>query len=811
MFSSDFKTIVKIRNLRSCVSLWHQWTKLRLRSAFSVNRSLGTECCCVILFWAMKFSPPPPVHFNWWTLYPKFRVYGTAAILSRLAKFIVYLRFARWQRAVVLARSCNSQASIIQQAQLSSFMCKHFMAWVQTHCAYLNGCRSIKSRYWKLYRSRVHAQTRLRALCILVNDRLLSSAIDFFALAVFGKHDVVLGCIPARVASRITKSFLLPDNECVLYARVQKLILRRLLQGMMRCWLLYMLACKRRRLFDKRIFFSCWRSFVHSAQLYREQSKRRHEQLQRLCSISQRVDKRMKFMALRHLHALCRDRRIVFASVASLSSRLQVICCVKTLQTVSNHNLAIFRATSKFRLKKACGVLRPIWRAWNLLVSERAHRKIWDRRESDAAFQTWLNNVADMRQRIIALEVLRTRVLASSKRLSFTSWQALVESSNLKRSAGEAFFKDRFAVLMRKLFVSWRVTVLRMKWDRALLASCFRKWRSAVVRRNKHVLSLKSMLSRISAKIVCNVLESWRAWFLMRAHRRVIGRKIECKRFTLVSSRHFSRWSALSAQAVSKMKEQYQDALIFRAEVLLRAFFMRWRLVRVHVMDCAQRSLTSIARHCVCRFLSRWRAHVTSMIMRRLQTMACYALAHRTLVVSSFRQWRLFAFSHSHVQRRVSAPDVASALAQSGRALLSNMTESQRQRVMLLPRVLQVAFVWYSQRGGNNLRESILSCSVDHGSLDDADGDSSSGSSVQEMQPLSISQLFSSQVSAGPAPWRSETFLEWHLPSFGAKTSFKMAEVSSRHAEPAASQAPRHRAAQLQQMLEELYGKGESP
>jgi hypothetical protein len=808
----DFIKMTNIRNLRFCMSHWHRWTKFRVRSAFSVNRSLGTESCCAILFWAMKFSHPPPVHFNWWTLYPKFRVYGTAAILSRIAKFIVYLRFARWKRAIVLARSCNSQAIVLQQAQSFSLVCKHFMAWCQAHCAYLKGCKSITSRCWKVYRSKIRAQTRLRALFNLVNNRLLSASFDFFALAVFGRDQVVLAKIPCCIASRITKSFLLPDDDSMLYVRMQKFVLRRFLQSMLRCWSMVMLVCKSRRLVDKRTYFSCWRSFVHSAQQYREQAERRHEQLKRLCSISQRVDKRMKFVTLRHFQALCRDRQNVFASVASVSLRLRVLSCVKTFQAVSRRNLAIFRASLKLRLQVACGVLRPVWRAWNLIISEKAHRKIWDRRESDAAFHTWLNHIMEMRQRTNALEVLHLRVLASRKHYLFTFWQALVESAKMKTLASEKFFKNILVLVLRKSFVSWRFSVFRLKWDHAVLLSCVRKWRVFVRLRIEHISSLKSLTNRNSRKMACRVLKTWRAWFLLRSHRRVISRKIECKRFMLILSFCFYRWSALSAEVASQMREQYQEALIFRAEVLVRAFFMRWRLVRIYLMDCTQKSLSSIARHRVSMFFSRWFSLTTSMIMQRLQTIACAALAHRNMLTLSFRLWRLFAFSHSHITRRVAAPDVASALAQSGRAVLSNMTLSQRHRVMLLPRVLQIAFFWFSQRGGSNIRESLLSSSADHGSHLNSDSDSnSSGSYGQGRSPLSMSQLFSSQSSLGPTSRRSETTLEWHLPSFGAKTSFQIAELSARKTDVSASQGPQHRAAQLQQMLEELYGKSQSP
>jgi len=83
----------------------------------------------------MKFCPSPPIHFNWWTLYPKFRVYGTSAILSRTAKFIVYLRFARWRRAVALTRACISQAAVFQQSRSSAFTCMHFTSWFQAHYA----------------------------------------------------------------------------------------------------------------------------------------------------------------------------------------------------------------------------------------------------------------------------------------------------------------------------------------------------------------------------------------------------------------------------------------------------------------------------------------------------------------------------------------------------------------------------------------------------------------------------------------------------------------------------------------------------
>jgi hypothetical protein len=803
--------MLKIRHLRACASYWRQWTKLRLRSALSVNRSLGTESCCAIMFWAIKFSNPPPVHFNWWTLYPNFRVYGTAAILSRIAKFIVYFRFARWKRAVVLARSCSSQAVVLQQTHSFSFVCKHFTAWFQSHGAHLKGCKLIKSRHWKVYRSRVHAQIRLRALFLLVNGRLLSAAFDYFALAIFGKDAVILANIPVHISSRITKSFLLPDDDCIWYARIQKLILRRLLLGMLRCWFLLLLACKRRRSLDKRNHFSFWRSFVHSAQHYREQAKRRHEQLSRLCSISQRVDKRMKFMALRHLHALCRDRRTVFASVASASSRLQVLCFIKTLRAVSSHNLAFFHASSNLRLKVACSVLRPVWRAWHLVISERFHRKIWDRRESDAAFHNWLNNITEIRQRTIALQALRLRVFKSRKQISFTLWRALVKCSYLKLSACENFLKHRFALLLRKFFVSWRFSVFRLKWDHSLLLTCVFKWRVDVRRRSELELSLKSMISHKCNKIKYDVLETWRAWILLRLHRRIIGRKIETKRFSVIVSRCLSRWSALTAQMASKMKEQYQDALIFRAEVLLRAFFMRWRLFRLHLRNCAQKSLSSIARHRVSMFFSRWFAHASSVIMRRLQMLACTALAHRNSAISSFRLWRLFAFSHSHSIRHVTAPDVASALVQSGRALLSNMTELQRHRVMLLPRVLQIAFVWFCQRDGSNSRESLLSSSADHASHNSDSDSSSSCSSGRGRSPLSMSQLFAPQASQGLSTRRFQPSLEWHLPSFRAKTSFNICEVSSRYTGMSASQAPQHRASQLQHMLEELYGKSLSP
>jgi len=139
--------IVKIRFLRLCLTDWLQWTKLRLRSALS-----GTESCRAILFWVMKFCPPPPIRFNWWTLYPKFRVYGPAAILSRTAKFIGFLRFARWRRAVVLARSCCAQAAVLHQARSSAFVCTHFTMWFLAHDAQRKGCTAIRTFYWRIFR-----------------------------------------------------------------------------------------------------------------------------------------------------------------------------------------------------------------------------------------------------------------------------------------------------------------------------------------------------------------------------------------------------------------------------------------------------------------------------------------------------------------------------------------------------------------------------------------------------------------------------------------------------------------------------------
>jgi hypothetical protein len=804
--------MAKIRLLRSCLADWHEWKKLRLRSALSVNRSLGTESCRAILFWAMKFCSSPPIHFNWWTLYPKFRVYGTAAILSRTAKFIAYLRFVRWQRAVVRGRSCYAQATVLHQAHIFSFVSKHFTSWYQQHYAHRKGCKSMRLLYWKIFRSRSQAQIRLRALRSLVNARLLSSAIDYFALAVFRKDNVVLAHIPDRVVRRIARSFLLPDNDCVLHAPMQKYVLRRLLQGMIRSWLLFMFACQRRRLLDRRNFFFTWRLFVHSAQNYREEAGRRHEQLQRLCSISQRVDKRLKCMALRHLHALCQHRRNVFSVVASASSRFQVLCCIKTLRAVSRHNLAVFRSSAKLRLRVACCLLRPIWRGWNRLVSERAHRKLWDRRECDSAFQCWLSNATDSKQRRAALEVLQLRVVCSRNRYFFAHWQGVVESSVLKQSASESFFKDRRALQLKKLFVTWRYWVFRLKWDHLLVSSCCRTWRGVVKKRNERVLVLKSMLTHILNEMKNHVFKSWRDWQLMRLRRRTMGRKIESKRSTSVSSNFFSRWSAITQQARARTQEQYQDALIFRSEVLVRAFYMRWRQLQAHLIDCAMKSLASIARRRILTCYSLWSANTTASMTLRLRKMACTALALRNLVISSFRLWRLFAFSHSHVKRHVAASDVASAVAHSGRAMLSSMTASQRSLVMLLPRVLQVAFAWFSQQGSNNIRASLLSCSADRGFRDDSlDGDSSSHSG-DGSTPLSISQLFASQASSNSAiQTQSEPSLEWHRPNFGAQTSFKIAEVSSRNVHASSSQTPQARAAQLQQMLDELYGKSESP
>jgi hypothetical protein len=801
--------MVKIRILRSCVSDWHQWKKLRLRLSLSVNRSLGTESCRAILFWAMKFCSSPPIHFNWWTLYPKFRVYGTAAILSRTAKFIAYLRFARWQRAVVRGRSCDAQATVLQQAYTLSFAFKHFTSWCQEHFAYRKGCKSIRSRYWKIFRRRAQAQTRLRALYSLVNARLMTSAMDYLALAVFGKDTVVMAEIPIRVASRVAVSFLLPDSDSLLHAPIQKYILRRLLQSMIRSWSLIMLACKRRRLLDKRNHFYSWCLFVQSAQHYREEAARRHEQLQRLCSISQRADKRLKCMTLRHLHALCQHRRNVFGAVANASSHFQVLCTVRTLHAVARHNLAVFRATAKLRLKVTCDFLRPVWRAWKQLLMERAHRKLWDRRESDAAFQCWLNNAADIKQRKSALEVLQQHVFRSRNQFIFASWQGFVKSSISKESASHNFFKDRLALRLRKLFISWHFSVFRMKWDHVLVSLCCRTWRGVVKKRNERVLALASLLSDNLNKIMSRILQSWRAWCLLRLRRRVMRRKIESKRVTLVSSVFFLRWTSMTEQALSKMKAKCQDALLYRSEVLLRAFFMRWQYLLTRRMDCVLKSLKSIARHVKSRFFSLWCFSATAAMTRRLRTMACAALASRNVVICSFRLWRLFAFSHSHVKRRVAASDVASALAHSGRAVLSNMTASQKSRVMCLPRVLQVAFVWFSQRDSKTLRASLLSCSADGSRDDSCDSDISSTSGDSR---LSMSELFASVASVNPAiPSRRESSLEWHRPNFGAQTSFNVAEVSSRNMHTSSSQAPQARAAQLQQMLDELYGKSESP
>jgi hypothetical protein len=801
--------MVKIRILRSSVSNWHHWKKIRLRLSLSVNRSLGTESCRAILFWAMKFCSSPPIHFNWWTLYPKFRVYGTAAILSRTAKFIAYLRFARWQRAVVRGRSCDAQATVLQQAVTLSFVFKHFTSWCQEHFAYRKGCKSIRSRYWKIFRRRAQVQTRLRALYNLVNARLMTSAMDYLALAVFGKDNVVVGKIPIRVASRIAKSFLLPDVDSVLHAPIQKYILRRLLQGVIRSWLLIMLACKRRRFLDKRNHFSSWCLFVHSAQQYREEAARRHEQLQRLCSISQRVDKRLKCLTLRHLHALCQHRRNVFIAVANASSHFQVLGTIKTLHAVTHHNLAVFRASAKLRLKVMCDMLRPVWRAWKHLFMERAHRRLWDRRESDAAFQSWLNNAADIKQRKSALEVLQQRVLRSRNHFFFLSWRGIVDGSISKQSASDSFFKGHLALRLRKLFITWHFSVFRLKWDHVLVSSCCCAWRGVVKKGTARVLAFKSLLSDNLNRIMSRILKSWRAWCLLRLRRRVLCRKIESKRMTLVSSVFFFRWTALTEQAASKMKQKCQDALLYRSEVLLRAFYMRWQHLFTHRMHCVLKSLVSISRHVKSRFFFLWSFSATAAMTSRLRTVACAALASRNAVISSFRLWRLFAFSHSHVKRHVAASDVASALAHSGREMLSHMTASQRTRVMSLPRVLQVAFVWFSQRDSKNMRASLLSCSADRGSRDDScDGDSSS-TSGESRSRLSISELYASQASVMPP--RREPAMEWHRPNFGAQTSFNISEVSSRNMQTSSYEAPQARAAQLQQMLDELYGKSDSP
>lgn len=819
---SDFKLMVKIRILRSCLADWHQFKKHRLRAALSVNRSLGTESCRAILFWAMKFCSSPPIHFSWWTLYPKFRVYGTAAVLSRTAKYIAYLRFARWQRAVVRGRSCSAQAAVLQQAQTFSFVCKHFYSWFQAHYAYRKGCKSIRLFYWKIFRARILAQTRLRSLLRLVNARLMCSAIDYFALAIFVKGNVVMDSIPIRVASRVATSFLLPDNDCGVHAPMQKFILRRLLRSMMQSWLMLMIACKRRRSLDKRSYFCCWRFFVQSAQHYRQEAGRRHEQLQRLCSISQRVDKRLKCVTIRHLHALCHHRRNIFAAVASASSRFQVLCCVKTLRTVTRRNLAVVLAVAKLRLRVACEFLRPVWRSWNHLLFEKAHRRLWDRRESDAAFHIWLSNAADMKQRRLALEILQQRMLHSRKRCFFASWLDLARISMSKQCAGVSFLKDRIALRLRRLFVSWRFSVFRLKWDHVLVSSCWRMWKGAGRKRNERAVALKSLHLRNLNKITSRVIESWRDWHVLRSQRCMMCQKITSKRLSLTSSHFFSLWSLLTEQSISKMQEKCQDALIFRSEVLLRAFYMRWRHLRTQIFDCMQQVLMSVARHRILRFFSIWSANTTAVIDRRLQKMACAALASRNAVISSFRLWRLFAFSHSHVKRHVVASDVASALAHSGRAMLSQMTATQRARVMLLPRGLQVAFVWFSQRSSRSLPPTasttttyLATSSVVRGSRADSwGGDSSSSgggsSGGEERSPLSISQLGAPRVNIA-ARSRTQPSLDWHRPSFGAQTSFKIDDVSSRNMEMSSSQPPQARAAQLQQMLDELYGKSESP
>ncbi len=813
MFDSvtDFQNIVKIRVLRICLSDWRQWTKLRLRSSLSVNRSLGTESCRAILFWAMKFCPLPPIHFNWWTLYPKFRVYGTAAILSRTAKFIAYLRFARWQRAVVRARSCSSQATVMQQEHRFACVCKHFASWFQAHSSDLKGRKSTRAFYWKIFRSRVLAQNRLRSLSSLVNARLISSALDYFALAVFRRENVALDNIPSSAASRVARTFLMPDQGCALDTAIQKFILRRLMREIMRSWLILMITIKKRRVADKRSFMSSWQFFVRSAHQYREEAARRHEQLQRLCSISQRVDKRLKCTVLRQLHLLCRERQNLLLAASRVSSHFQVLHRVKMLHAISCRRHSFFRAEAKLRHKVQIDFLRPIWRLWKNVLLERYHRTLWDRRELDATFQTWLSNSDDLKQRKKTLELLQHRVLVSKCRFSFASWQGMIVITKSKRSASDSFFKNCLAIVLRQSFMLWRVSVFRLKWDFSLVSSCYRAWKGAVTHKHDTALALKSLLNRNVNKTLCDVLKTWRARVSLQSRRRLMRRKVESKRSIMTVSYVFSHWYSLMEQAASKMKQKCQDALMFRADVLLRAFYLRWCHLGTHYMDLARKSLTSMARHCVSRLFLLWCANAERGMMRRLQKVACAALASRNLVISTFRLWRLFAFSHSQVKRHIASSDVASALAQSGRVLLSNLTECQRSRVMLLPRVLQVAFVWLSQRNSKYMRQSItstLSCSVDAGSSADARSVDSSSSDDEAKSPLSMSQLF---ASAGPAVRRHELSLEWHRPNFGAQTSMKLAEVSSRNVLAQASQAPQARAAQLQQMLDELYGKSESP
>jgi hypothetical protein len=188
---------------------------------------------------------------------------------------------------------------------------------------------------------------------------------------------------------------------------------------------------------------------------------------------------------------------------------------------------------------------------------------------------------------------------------------------------------------------------------------------------------------------------------------------------------------------------------------------------------------------------------------------ACAAFASRNSVLSSFRMWRLFVFSHSQSKRHVPSSDSASALLLTGRELLSSMTASRSSRFRSLPRTLQLALMWLSQRDSKILRQPLPSGSSDRESRDCAGGSSSSG---KEWSPLTVSQLFTPAASgAARATQPPDHPLEWHRPNFGAQTSINTGPTSSRYMHTSTSQTPQVREAQLQQMLDELYGTSESP
>ena len=74
----------------------------------------------------------------------------------------------------------------------------------------------------------------------------------------------------------------------------------------------------------------------------------------------------------------------------------------------------------------------------------------------------------------------------------------------------------------------------------------------------------------------------WRERVPLQLRSRLMRRKIELKRSTLTASYVFSLWCSLMEQAASKMKQKCQAALIFSADLLLRAFYLRWCHLSTH-------------------------------------------------------------------------------------------------------------------------------------------------------------------------------------------------------------------------------------